>query len=108
MKTWWFLRTGILGQAGAPLEIRGIVGWDNTGSVEVAMNAVDNAMLYKAITTYKKKYFKELSLEGDSQTSTSAVSVSYSDDDFSTFTSAGSIDLNTVPPAEAHAARLVT
>jgi hypothetical protein len=46
--------------------------------------------------------------EGDSQTSTSAVSVSYSDDDFSTFTSAGSIDLNTVPPVKLTRLGLVT
>lgn len=50
------------------------------------------------LDTYKKKYYRSLKIIGDSQTSTSAIGVSYSDDDFATFTSAGSIDMNTVPP----------
>lgn len=116
MKTWWYF---VVGGALSP---RGIIGWSNSGLATTAMTVGDNGRVYTtqisspvwqddgsaySLTaqtnvddygTYKKKYFRSIAAMADSQATTSALSVSYSDDDDTTFASAGSIDLSTVPP----------
>lgn len=44
--------------------------------------------------THKRKFYKSLALIGDTQSAASAVGVSYSDDDYSTFGTARNIDMN--------------
>lgn len=113
MKFWWYLTGGgtqiFMSTAsryinGTPISYFVAFGDSKVYTFSGAV-WTDNAVAYTMtvrtgnldLGTRRKKFFESLSLIGDSQTSTSTVNVSYSDDDYVSFTSSRPIDMNIVP-----------
>lgn len=79
---------------------------DTTGKVflmnQASLVFTDNSVAYTAriqlplmdFGTKRMKFFHDLELVGDTETSASAITLSYSDDDFMSYTTHGSSDLN--------------
>jgi hypothetical protein len=68
--------------------------WQDNGTTHTMTVRTANLDL----NTRHKKFWESFGVVGDSQTTTSTLNISYSDDDFATFSSTRPIDMSVVPP----------